>query len=457
MVTLDPSTLLNGGGIDVKSLVSQVMANENGQTTLLQQRQSDLQSQATQLIGINNDLTSLYSAVTNLNDIMGPLTAMAATSSQPGVLTASAQPSATAGAHTVVVSTLATQSTLYTNAVKDADTSILPTGVTSADLKIQVGGTSGTVRDIAISTGRNDTLNSLVSYINQQGWGMTASVLTDSTGARLAVYSNSSGSTNAVSLAGNSTSLTFNTPIGGTDATFTVDGIPFSSTSNTATGAIPGVTLNLLGAYPGVQAQVAIAPDSSQSEQAINAFVSAYNTVVTDLNNQFAVDPSTGEAGALASDSALRELQSRILSDATYSPGSGTYANLHSLGIVMNDDGTLTVNSSQLQSALTTDPSLVLNFFQNDSQTGFANVFAKDMLRITSPTAGLLNLELVQNRTEQQSLASSITNLQDRLAAEQQQLETQFAQVNAILEAFPSQLAGLQLELGISPNSSSSK
>jgi flagellar hook-associated protein 2 len=453
MVTLDPSTLLNGSGIDVKSLVSQVMANESGQTTLLQQRQSDLQTQATLLTGINNHLTSLYSAVTNLNDIMGPLTAMATQSSQPGILTATAQSSATAGSHTVVVNTLASQSTLYTNPVKDADTSILPSASSSADLKIQVG---GAVRDIAISAGSNDTLNRVVTYINQQNWGVTATVLTDSTGARLAVYSNTTGSASALSVASNSTALAFNTPIGGADATFTVDGIPFSSSTNTASGAIPGVTLNLVAAYPGVQAQVAVGPDTAAAAQAITDFVTAYNTVVQDINTQFAVDPTTNTQGPLASDSALRALQSRILADATYSPGAGDYVNLRSLGITMNDDGTLSLNSSKLQQVLTDDPSSVLNFFQNSSQSGFANVFSTDMLKLTSPTLGLLSLELAQNRTEQQNLANRLTDLQDRLDAERQQLETQFAQVNAILQAFPSELAGLQLVLGISPTSSSS-
>lgn len=65
-----------------------------------------------------------------------------------------------------------------------------------------------------------------------------------------------------------------------------MDGIPFSSTSNTVTGAIPGVTLNLLGAYPGVQVQVSVAPDSSQIAQAVTGFVSAYNAVIGDINSQ---------------------------------------------------------------------------------------------------------------------------------------------------------------------------
>lgn len=560
MISLNPSTLLNGTGIDVTSLVNQVLSQENGQTTLLQQQQTDLQGQSSLLTGINNDLNSLSTAVNSLTDVLGPLTAMSATSSQNGILTASAQTSATAGTHTVVVSTLATQGTLYTDAVKDANTSILPSNAQSADLAFQVGGSNGPTHDITITAGSNDTLTSLASYINSQNWGVTARVLTDASGARLAIYSNGSGSTGALAITNNTSSLNFNSPVGGTDATFTVDGVPFSSTSNTVNDAIPGVTLNLLGAYPGVQVQVAVATDSTQAVQAIGDFVSAYNAVIADLNKQFTVDPNTNSEGPLASDSSLRSLQSSLLTNATYSPPSSTlytnsikdantsilpagvqgadfqfqvggsngvthdvaisagnndtlasmasyinqqgwgvsatvvtdstgshlevsspndgtsntlslvsnttklsftaaegssYFSLQGLGITMNNDGTLSINSSQLSSAIANNAAQVLSFFQNTAGTGFANSFATQLQNLTDPTQGLLNMDLAQNQAEQQDLANSLLDLQDRMNAEQQQLQTQFSQVSALLQAFPYQLQAIQMELGINPSTNS--
>jgi flagellar capping protein FliD len=65
-------------------------------------------------------------------------------------------------------------------------------------------------------------------------------------------------------------------------------------------------------------------------------------------------------------------------------------------------------------------------------------------------------MDLAQNRTQQQDLANSLTDLQDRIAAEQQQLQTQYSQVNALLQEFPYQLEAIQLELGITPNNSNS-
>src|SRR4051794_32914490 len=125
MVSLNPSTLLNGNGIDVSSLVSQVLSSRNGALQLLQQQQTNLQNQAGLLNGINSDLSSLSSAVNSLTDILGPLSAQSAQSSQTTVLTASAQSSATPGTHTVVVSSLASPSTLYTNPIAHANTSVL--------------------------------------------------------------------------------------------------------------------------------------------------------------------------------------------------------------------------------------------------------------------------------------------------------------------------------------------
>jgi flagellar hook-associated protein 2 len=456
MVSLDPSTLLNGNGIDVASLVSQVLSAQSGGLQLLQQQQTDLQTQASLLTGLNGDLGNLSSAVNSLTDVLGPLSSLSAQSSQTSILTASAQSSAVPGTHTLVVSTLASQSTLYTDSITDANTSILPQNAASDDIQFQIGGAGGATHDIQISAGSNDTLNSLVSYINNQNWGVTATVLTDASGSRLAIYGNTPGSAGALAITNNTSGLTFNPAVGGTNATFTVDGIPFSSTSNTVAGAIPGVTLNLLGAYPGVQVQVSVAPNTNQIAQAVTNFVSAYNAAIGDINQQFTVNASTNSEGPLAGDSSLRSLQSSLLTDATYSLSSGAFTSLDSLGITTNDNGTLSVNSSQLNSAISSDPASVLNFFQNSSATGFANNFATDLQNLTDPTQGVISLDLNENRTRQQELTSSIADIQDRLTAEQQQLQIQFSRVNALLEAFPSQLRAIQLELGIAPSSSSS-
>jgi len=454
-VSFNAAALLNGNGIDVQSVVNSILAPENGSITILQNQQTDLSTQAGLLAGLNNNLTSLAQAVLALADPTGPLASQSATSSDSSILTASAQTSATPGTHQIVVSNLATTGTLYTDPLAGgADTTILPSDVTSGDIKLQIGGANGTTEDIPITQGTNDTLNTLAKYINAQNWGITASVVTDAGGARLALYSQASGTPGALAITDNTTVLTFNAPVGGTNASLTIDGVPFSSSTNTVSGAIAGVTLNLASAAPGTQVQVTVGPDANQATTAINSFVNAYNAVIGNLNTQFTVDPTTNTEGPLGGDSGLRSLQSSLLNDVTYSiTGNGGLVNLPSLGIDLNNDGTLTVNQvatdthPSLANVLATNPSAVQSFFQNASGTGFANNFNNDVTNLTDPTNGVINVDIAGNTTQQNALTTQITNLQTNVTAQQAALTLQFDQVNATLEAYPSLLLEVTSEI----------
>src|SRR5579872_5605527 len=456
-VSFNAAALLNGNGINVSSVVNAILSPQSSSISLLQNQQTDLSTQAGLLAGVNNDLTNLAAAVLSLASLNGPLTAQSATSSQPDILTASAQTTAPVGTHQIVVSNLATIGTLYTNPLADGNTSFLTGGATTGDIKLQIGGAngSGTTHDIAITAGSNDTLSTLASYINAQNWGVTANVVTDANGSRLALSSQLTGTPGALAITNNNTGLTFNPPAGGTNASLTIDGVPFSSSSNTLTGAIAGVTLNLASASPTTQVQLTVGPDTVQATNAINSFVTAYNAVIGAINTQFAVDPTTNSEGPLGSDIALRTLQSSLLNDATYSiTGNAGVVNLASLGIDFNNDGTLTVNQvatdahPSLSNMLATNPGAVQSFFQNASGTGFASNFNNDLFNLSDVTDGILNVDIAGNKTQQQALTTQINNLQDRLTAEQQQLTLQYAQVNATLEAFPSLLLEVTSEIG---------
>jgi flagellar hook-associated protein 2 len=427
--------------------------------------------------GINNDLTNLQTAVAALADPTGALAARAATSSDSGVLTATASGSAIPGSHQIIVSNLATTGTLYTESIAaGANTSFLSSGQTTGDVQLQVGGASGTIRDIAIIQGSNDTLTTLASYINTQStannWGVTASVVSDATGSRLALQSQNSGSTGALAVTNpttTNTSLTFNAPVGGTNAALTIDGVPFSSTTNTVTGAIQGVTLNLASQSqsPLDPVQLTVGADVGQITSAVNNFVSAYNTVISAINSQYVVDP-TGSIPAppLEGDISLRSLQSSLLTDAGFAlPGAtgGTVVNsglvnLASLGINMNNDGTLTVGSTpgadsrstglSFAQILGANPAAVVNFFQNASGTGFANTFNADLTNLTSPTQGPLNVELTQNQAEQADLTTTINNFESNITADTAQLTAQYEAVNASLQQYPLLLQEITQTLG---------
>ena len=459
-VSLNPSTILSGQGIDVSSVVQQIISEQSGQLSVWQGQQTAFATQDGLLEGEENNLTNLQTAIAALADPAGALTAQAATSSNPGVVTATAQNSAVAGTHQIVVTSLATTGTLYTNPIAaGANTSFLSGGQTAGDVQLQVGGSAGTTYDIPITQGSNDTLNTLASYINTQStannWGVTASVVSDGSGSRLSLQSQNSGSGGALAITTNSnTTLGFATPQGGANASLTIDGVPFSSSTNTVPGAIQGVTLNLVSQSPGNPVQLTVAPDQNQITTAVNNFVSAYNTVVSTINSQYVVDP-TGATPAppLESDISLRSLQTSILNDSSYAiGGNGGLVNLAALGINQNNDGTLTVGSNAsgqtFAQVLAANPSAVLNFFQNSSGTGFANNFNTDLTNLTDPTSGPLNVDLAQNQSENSDLTTTIANFEAQLTTETTALTSQYDAVNASLQAYPLLLQEITETLG---------
>jgi flagellar hook-associated protein 2 len=462
-VSLNPATILSGQGIDVSSVVQQIIGEQSGQLAVWQGQQTTLATQEGLLEGEENNLTSLQTAVGALADPAGALAAQAVGSSDPSVLTATAQTNAVTATHSIVVNSLATSGTLYTDPIAaGANTSFLASGQTTGDIKLQVGGSGGTTDDIAITQGSNDTLTTLAAYINTQStannWGVTASVVSDATGSRLALFSQSSGTAGALSISSNTnTTLNFDTPVGGTNASLTIDGVPFSSSSNVVTGAIQGVTLNLVGPSPGTPAetvQLTVGPDTNQITNAVNNFVSAYNQVVSTINTQYVVDP-TGATPAppLESDISLRSLQSSMLNDAAYAIGGNSgLVNLAALGINMNDDGTLTVGSNAsgqtFADVLATNPTAVQSFFQNASGTGFANNFNADLTNQTNPTAGPLNIDLAQDQVESTDLTTSINNFESNLTTETAALTSQYDSVNASLQSYPLLLQEITETLG---------
>jgi flagellar hook-associated protein 2 len=465
-VSLNPATILSGQGINVSSVVSQIINEQSGQLSVWQGEQTAFATQDGLLEGEENNLVSLQSAVAALASPTGALTAQAATSAQPAIVTATAQSNAVSGTHEIVVTSLATTGSLYTNPVAaGAAASILSVGQTTGTLQLQVG--SSTPDNIAITQGSNDTLTTLAAYINTQStannWGVTASVVSDGSGAHLSLESQNSGSAGALAITGNTnTSLTFATPTGGTNAALTIDGVPFSSSTNTVTGAIQGVTLNLISQSPGTPVKLSIAPDQGQITTAVNNFISAYNTVISTINSQDFVDP-TGAAPAppLESGISLRSLQSTLLNDGSYAiGGNGGLVNLSSLGIVTNNDGTLslglTPGGQTFADVLANNPAGVQSFFQNSSGTGFANNFNADLTNLTNPTSGPLNIDLTQNQTENADLTTTIANFETQITTETTALTSQFNSVNASLQAYPLLLQEVTETLGTLASSTSS-
>jgi flagellar hook-associated protein 2 len=444
-LNITPGSSNTGSGIDVTSIVNQILDSERGPEKLMQAQQSQITSESAVLNRLSVSLSDLKDKVNNLKDFTGALSGMTAASSQADILTATAQTSAVAGSHVIVVSQLATTSSAYSNALGSSSTEFA-----TGTLNLQVGSTPVTIN----VDNQINTVDGLAKYINAQSLGLKANVVQDTTGTRLALVSTSSGSLGNIAVTANTTGLTLTT-VAGQNATLNIDGVPINSASNTVTGALPGITLNLASAAPGTQVSLEISPDKARAAQAVTDFVTAYNTVITTINGQFVVNTSTNTAGPLAGNSSLRALQTSLLSDITYSlTGNNGLVSLASIGVDMKNDGTLTVNNSELDSVLKTQFSDVQNLFQSISSDGLARHFSSDLSNLTDSTRGLLALNLSQNANTLAMLTNEINDFEDRLSLREQQLINQYSRIDVMLRQYPLLVAQIQAQLGaLSQNS----
>src|SRR5581483_7932256 len=113
-----------GQGIDVNATVSSILNSQRGQETIWQQQQKTMAAQQADLVQINSEISAFQQAFQSLHDAAGALSSKSVTSSQSGILSATADPTATAGNHVVVVQSLATTASYYTDAVASATTTL---------------------------------------------------------------------------------------------------------------------------------------------------------------------------------------------------------------------------------------------------------------------------------------------------------------------------------------------
>ena len=415
-----------------------------------QNEQSTISSQVSALTTMNTQLSAVATDVQNLQDIMGAFSQMSSASSNDALVSASADNSAVAGTHTVVVSNLATTSSSYSDYIPSGSS------LAGAEIDIQYGSDpNNPVSTDTIDIPSSDTtLQQAASYINSGSYGVTASVTTDSTGSRLVLASKTSG--NDGNLTVNSSAINFTSAVG-KDANLTVDGVPVDSSTNTVTGAISGVTLSLGSADPNTSVLISVQPDTTTAATAIQTFVTDYNSLMSSINSQFTVDPTTGNEGVLAGDSMLRTLQSELLGLAgTSTTAGGQYVNLQSMGIEMQDDGTLQVDTSALSTALSSDYSDVQNFFQSTSPVGWGSTVNTQLQQMTDPTIGVISADINGLNQTNNSLTDEINDFEVRMTATQQQLTTQYDNLNTLLEEYPMQMQQVAAQLGSLPSSTSS-
>jgi len=430
-----------GSGLDVQSVVEQILQAERAPQRLLQRQQQTIDAQAAALRSLQSQLDRFEASINALKDVSGVLGTRNVTSSDQEILTATSSSEAVLGTHTVCVSRLATTASWYSNRLANPNATFSP-----GSFDIQVG-TSPSVT-VTLGDGRN-TLASAAAYINTLGLGVTASVVNDAQGARLSLASKSSGAPGNISITNDSTSLGLTRGVTGTNAQLTVDGIPLEAASNTVQGVLQGITIRLGSASPSTQVTLQVAPDTAKLTAAVRDMVSSYNALVNSINTQFAVNPETGSAGVLAGDSTLRVLQGRLLSIPSFVfDGSGTYKTLASLGVTMKNDGTLAADDAAVSTAVSSHYEDFRKFFYSVSPAGFAVRMSTELMALTDSTDGPLTVTLSGLNATTRSIADQMDAFEARLADREKQLYDQYSRIDVMLRKLPTLQSQITAQLG---------
>jgi flagellar hook-associated protein 2 len=433
-VGLSFGSATSGQGFDVATTVAQIQASEQAIETPWQSQLTTLKAQDTVFSSLGTDLSTLTSSLQALTDFDGVFSEKQGASSNPDLLSlTSADATAQAGSHTITITQLAQTSSNASTAISDASDTL------SGSLTIQ-----GHEFDIDSS---DNTLASLSSAINTAAIGVSASVITDSSGSRLSIVSGTSGAAGQLTISsslsgassGNITFPTTGSGEAGQDAILTVDGVSVTSPSNTVSDAISGVTFQLLSSSsPGTQVQVQITNDTTDIGTAVNSFVTAYNAVVKDITTQEG-DDSSGNPEPLFGNPTLALIQSGLTQALFSGSASGTVSNITQLGLTVNDDGTLSLDADTLNSVLNSNFSDVTGFLQNAESFGQTLSTTLNNLGTQEPN-GAVYLAQQQNSTQETALNTDITNENTLLATQKTSLTTELNTANQILQSIPSQL-----------------
>jgi flagellar hook-associated protein 2 len=450
---------LGFGGIDTSTLVSSLVSLQQQPLAQLAQQQANINSASSTISSFSSTLSALKTAATALSD-PNTFKAMKASSSDASVV-ASATGSPVAGQWSVSVSALAQQQRTLSDGTSDSTAALGMSG----SLGISLG--NGTTANISLTS--TDSLSDIADKISSAGLRVSASMMFDGSQYHLLVSGLDTGASNAVTFdesgltsTGYSLNLSSstNTIQKAQDAKVTVGGVTVSSASNQVSNAIPGVTLALTTTNT-TPATVTIAGDSSSVQSQVQAFVTAYNNVVNSGHDAAGFGTTKASNTMLQGDSAIRSSLDQLgqLTAGLVPGASGAYTTLASVGVSMNNDGTLTFNSGTFSTAMQADPTSVQKLFVTDSNTGASGVmstFGSVIDSLTSSAGGPLKAEMTSYQQRSSRIGTQITNGQQRLTDYQTQLQNEFNQMNAMLAQYKQQANALDQADGTSSKNSNS-
>jgi len=424
-----------GSGLDVNSIVTALVNDRKAAS------QQQITTRTNQTNSLLNGLTSLNSALGGIQTALATLSAASTFSSYNATLTAqgssssigtaTTMSSAHPGTYTIAVSQLATAQKRASSPVTSG------TAVGAGTLNITVGSTT---MNLAVSA--TDTLSSIATAINNSSTnpGVTATIVNGTNGQQLMLSSSKTGVANAFTVSANATSSsgltslanTLNTP-GSTeaqDAKLTLDGIAVTSPTNSVSGMMDGVTLNLTGTGTNT---LTVAQDNTAATNAIQGLVDAYNSYASTVTSLSSFDTTgANPPGVLLGDNTLTSVQSQIASVLSNSVKGNSIGTLANVGITRNADGTMSLDTDKLAAAFQSNPSAVKDLFTGPNGYGTTlnntiNTYTQSG-GIISSRIGSLNDTLTQLGTQQ-------TALDNRMATYQTQLQQQYTALDTLMSS----------------------
>jgi len=480
-----------GSGLDVKGIISSLMAVESQPLTLLQNKASTVSTEIS-AVGQIQSLTSTMADKARALSSASLWTQTTSTSADPTIVTADTSTgTAVAGDYSVSVQQLAqgqtVTSTVAAGAALNAGTLTIQLGTYTSDgaLPPTIGFANATGSSaVNITIGAGDTsLNAIRDKINAANAGVSASIITDANGSRLSLRSTTTGAANGFKITASETTddgnpatglsaLNFDGSTGAAasqlslnqsalNAMATVNGISIESATNKLSNISDGLSLTLLKKSD-TPVDVNVAADTASMQKAITDFVSSYSALQSYISLQTKYDASTAVAagtarkdGPLTGDPSIIGFQNQLRAVVnTTSATSTMFARLSDLGVAVQKDGTLSISNTTKLTAALAHPDELQKLFATqgttNENTGIAVRFAAMGDRAVALDGALfsrndgLKGELSRNQKQQDDMQVHLDATQTRLTAQYQALDTTMSKMNALSSYVTQQVALMQ-------------
>lgn len=464
---------LTSSVLDVGTIVDNLIYVDSAPVRNMQSQVSTLQSKMTAYQSLNTKISALSDKVSALlfgggesplsmpvsfnERFSGSVFAKSGVkSSDDTVISATAANATTGGDYSITVSSLAKAQTSLSSGFASPSSAAIGTGT----LSITLGTTDPVTTSITIDS-TNNTLNGLRDAINNTNSGVTATVINDGSADnpyKLLIRSNNTGLANSFTIDESGLSggqaLNIGAPTqSAADASFEMNGVSITKSSNTVSDVIDGVTFTLKQETL-TPVTISVSKDIDSIVSAVQDFVTAYNSVASSINSQFTYNVSTQKAGLLAGDSTLRHIQNMLQSSLTQSVSNAftSYAVASQVGLEFNRDGTVTLNESKFRKALTENFTGVAALFLGDGTNANqdASILA-DMYTaldgITDPLSGPIHNATDGLNRSIRALNDMIDSYQARLDKEKIMLTDEFNRADEALKLLKVNQASLTAQL----------